>query len=130
MRSSVSQPLVLVIEDDENARDIVSTILRHHGYQVHAANDGVEIVEVARELMPAVVLMDLSMPRVDGWTALKRLRSDRDTAGIPVVALTAHSMRGDQQKTADAGFDSYLSKPLDPHAVLDEVRRLIGMTST
>ena len=125
----MGQPVILIVEDDENARDIFSTLLRHHGFDVQEARNGEQVLELAREHKPAVVLMDLSMPIVDGWTALRQLKANEHTADIPVVALTAHSMEGDRRRTQDAGFDSYLAKPLDPHRVLSEVRRLIGMPS-
>src|SRR5688500_3140852 len=123
----MSDPVILVVEDDENARDIFSTILRHHGFEVREARNGAVVLELARELRPAVVLMDLSMPVVDGWTALRQLKADERTAAIPVVALTAHSMQGDRQRTVDAGFDGYLSKPIDPNNIVTEIKRLIGM---
>lgn len=130
MESTGVPPLVLVVEDDADARDIFCTILLHHGFRVEEARNGREVLRLARELRPAVVLMDLTMPTVDGWTALRQLREDRSTATIPVVALTAHTMVGDEARTKDAGFDGYLSKPLSPGLVVAEVKRLIGLGAT
>jgi CheY-like chemotaxis protein len=110
--------------------EIVSTILRHNGFAVEETADGRDVLRLARELKPAVILMDLSMPRVDGWTALKQLKADQATASVPVVALTAHSMADDKQKTVDAGFAGYLSKPLDPNRVVTEVRRLCKLPAS
>jgi two-component system, cell cycle response regulator DivK len=121
--------LILVVEDNSDAREIFSTYLRHHGFRVAETRDGRDVLKMSRELQPAVVLMDLSMPQMDGWTAIQKLKADPATAAIPVVALTAHSMEGDEAKTLDAGFVSYLSKPLDPMAVVNEVRRLVERTA-
>ena len=120
----MSPPLILLVEDDPDAREIFSTFLRHMGFDVHNTPNGEQVLQLARELRPSVVLMDLSMPRVDGWTALGHLRGDPDTAAIPILALTAHSMDDDRRRATDAGFDGYLLKPLEPRAVLKEVRRL------
>jgi two-component system, cell cycle response regulator DivK len=122
----MDSPLILIVEDNTDAREIFSTYLRHSGFSVAEASDGVDVLRLTKELRPAVVLMDLSMPQVDGWTALRQLKADEQTAGVPVVALTAHSMEGDEQKTIEAGFISYLSKPLDPKKMVSEVRRILA----
>ena len=121
----MSMPLILLVEDDDDARHIFSTILRHGGFEVKEASNGSPVVELTRLLKPAVVVMDLFMPEVNGWQAISLLKGDEETAGIPVIALTAHVFDGAEDRAMGAGFESYLTKPLDPRALVKEVRRVI-----
>ncbi len=117
---------MLLVEDNEDNRTIYSTMLRHLGYQVIEAVDGVQAVALARSEHPDIILMDISIPGIDGWEATRILREDASTQAIPIIALTAHALSDDRERAAKVGFSSYLAKPIEPNAVVAEVRRLIG----
>jgi CheY-like chemotaxis protein len=117
---------VLLVEDNEDNRIIYSTVLRHQGYDVVEAFDGVRAIELARTLLPDIILMDISIPEIDGWEATKILRQDPATKDIPIVALTAHALADDRERAAALGFTSYLAKPVEPRTVAAEVRRWVG----
>ena len=120
-------PTVLIVEDNLDNRTIYRTILEHYGYTVVEAGDGEAGVRLARERLPDVVLMDISIPIIDGHQATRILKADPATAAIPVIALTAHAMAEDRILAAEAGCDAYLSKPAEPKQVVAEVRRLISI---
>jgi two-component system cell cycle response regulator DivK len=117
--------LILLVEDNEMNRDMLSRRLRRRGYAVEVAVDGQEAIDKCKELEPALVLMDLSLPIIDGWTATRRLKSDPTTAGIPVIALTAHAMHGDREKAMDAGCDEYETKPIELDRLLEKMASLL-----
>ena len=121
----VGQTLLLV-EDNEDNRIIYSTVLRHTGYEVIEALDGAQAVELARSRHPDLILMDISIPEIDGWEATKILRQDPATRDIPIIALTAHALADDRERATAVGFTAYLAKPIEPRAVVAEVRRWIG----
>jgi two-component system cell cycle response regulator DivK len=118
--------VILLVEDHEDNRIVYSTILEHFGYRVLLAGDGEEGVRIARAQRPDLVLMDVSIPVMDGWDATRLLKSDPATASIPVIALTAHAMPSDRERAAEAGCDGYLAKPVEPRRVLEEVQRFVG----
>lgn len=123
----MSGKTVLIVEDNFDNRAIYAELLRLSGYRVLEARNGEEGVEQAREHGPDLVLMDLSMPVMDGWSAMAALREDEGTAGIPVLALSAHVvMEGDHRRAREAGFLAYLTKPIEPKEVLREVQDWIG----
>jgi CheY-like chemotaxis protein len=105
---------------------IYRTILEHFGYNVLGALDGQAGVDMTREYLPDLVLMDISIPIIDGLQATRILKADPATASIPIVALTAHAMAEDRLRAAEAGCDGYLSKPAEPRHVAAEVARMIG----
>ena len=117
---------VLLVEDNEDNRIIYSTVLRHVGYDVIEAEDGVRAIELARSAKPDLILMDISIPQMDGWEATRILRKDPLTRDIPIIALTAHALPDDREKAVQVGFTAYLAKPVEPRAVVAEVRRWIG----
>ena len=119
-------PVVLIVEDNADNRDIYSTILRHRGFVVMEAENGEDGVRMAREHLPAVVLMDVAMPGMNGWEATKLLKADPATAAIPVIAVTAYAMDADRRKAAEAGCDGYLAKPVEPRRVAEEVERVLA----
>jgi len=123
--SSAGQRLLLV-EDNEDNRTIYSTVLRYLGYEVIEAVDGLQAVALARSEQPDLILMDISIPGMDGWEATRVLRQDPATQEIPIIALTAHALPDDRKRAAEVGFTSYLAKPIEPNAVVAEVRRLLG----
>ena len=117
---------ILLVEDNEDNRIIYSTVLRHLGYEVVEALDGVEAVAQARSRQPDLILMDISIPELDGWEATRILRADATTRHIPIVALTAHALSDDRERAQAVGFTAYLAKPIEPRAVVAEVQRWIG----
>lgn len=117
---------VLLIEDSFDTRAIYATMLRHYGYRVLEAGDGSQGIQVARDERPDLILMNISLPLIDGWTATAVLKADPLTAAIPVIALTAFIRPTDKARARAAGCDGYLDKPVEPTRVLDEVRRWIG----
>lgn len=116
---------ILLVEDNEDNRTVYTTILRYYGFHVVEAPSGEEGVELARELQPGLVLMDVGLPGIDGWEATRMLKADPRTARIPVVALTAHAMAEHRAASYAAGCDGYLAKPIEPRDVLAEVRRFL-----
>jgi two-component system cell cycle response regulator DivK len=115
---------VLLVEDNPDNREIVDAMLSHAGYRVVMAHTGDEGVALARSAEPDVVLMDIALPVLDGWEATQRLKSDPATRHIPVIALTAHAMPEHRARAQAAGFDGYLTKPIEPREVLAEVERI------
>lgn len=113
---------VLVVDDNEDERSIAGSLLRHFGYDVVLADGGVAGVAMARQEKPAVILMDIMMPGVSGFTAVEVLRHNRETRGIPVVAISLYDPRPEEIR--EAGFDEFLPKPFTPEALLDVVGRL------
>ena len=107
------KPVVLLVEDNERNRKLVRTILEFRGYEVIECDDGAPSLELARAHKPSLVLMDIQLPTMDGITALGRLRADPDTAAIPVIAVTASVTPGERDRVAAAGFNGYVSKPID-----------------
>lgn len=121
---------ILLVEDDAESRKIFRLILEHHGYSVLEARDGADGIRLAREEGPDLILMDLSIPLIDGLEATRRLKQDAATRSIPVVALTAHVMAEDREQSRRAGCVGHLAKPVDPRQVVDEVRRIVGASGT
>jgi CheY-like chemotaxis protein len=117
---------LLLIEDNEMNRDMLSRRLRRKGYEVEIAIDGQEGLQKARSASPQLILMDMSLPVVDGWQASRELKSDPATASIPVIALTAHAMAEDRQKALDVGCDEYDTKPVDLSRLLEKIERLLS----
>ena len=117
---------VLLVEDNEDNLVVYRTILEHVGNKVIEARDGEEGVTQARRQLPDLILMDISIPKMDGWEATQRLKADASTRGIPIIALTAHALEEDRQKAQQAGCDGYLAKPVEPRRVVQEVERFVG----
>jgi two-component system cell cycle response regulator DivK len=120
-------PLVLVVEDYPDAREMYCEYLRFSGFRVAEARNGEEALEKAFTLLPDVVLMDLALPLMDGWEATRRLKSDRRTADILVVALTGHALAGHAEGARRAGCDAFVTKPCLPDDLVDEIRRLLDI---
>ena len=117
---------VLLVEDNYDNRVIYATFLTHTGFRVIEAADGEQGIALARAEQPDVVLMDVSIPLVDGWEATRRLKADPVTAHIPVIALTAHALASDRERALEVGCDDYLPKPVDPRAVAEAVERILS----
>ena len=118
--------VVLVVEDNEDNLLIVATILRHYGYEVITAGDGEAALEAVAHTRPHLVLLDISLPVLDGWDVAHFMKSNPDTAGIPIGALTAHAYAADRAKAEQLGFSGFLTKPIDPLRIVNEVRQHIG----
>jgi len=117
---------LLLVEDNEMNRDMLSRRLRRKGFEVEIAVDGQDGIDRAHQAPPELILMDMSLPVVDGWEATRRLKADPATASIPVIALTAHAMSDDRQKALDAGCDEYDTKPVELPRLLDKIERLLA----
>ena len=122
--------LVLVVEDYQDAREMYAAYLQFSGFDVAEAANGVEAVEKTTELLPDIVLMDLALPRMDGWEATRRLKADPRTRHIPVVALTGHALAGHADGAREAGCDAFVTKPCLPDALVAEIRRLLDQSGT
>ena len=116
---------ILLVEDNEMNRDMLSRRLARKGFEVVIATDGQEGVDMAAAELPALILMDLSLPVLDGWQATGRIKADPATAGIPVIALTAHAMAGDRGRAIETGCDDYDTKPVDLPRLLGKIQRLL-----
>jgi two-component system cell cycle response regulator DivK len=121
-----ARPLILLVEDQSDLRHLYSTQLSLSGFDVIEAENGADAITHTTDRVPDVVLMDLSLPVVDGWEATRRLKSDQRTAHIPVVALTAHDGSGELQRATRAGCDWFVPKPCPPDALIAEVRRVLA----
>lgn len=121
-------PKVLLVEDNEANRDMLSRRLTRNGYDVVMAEDGAQAVESASAEKPDIVLMDMSLPVIDGWEATRRLKAGEETSGIPVIALTAHAMAGDREKALEAGCDDYDTKPIELPRLLEKMQTLLART--
>ena len=125
-RSHRERPLVLIVEDQLDLRQLYAHELTMSGFDVIEAGNGVDAISHTSERFPDVVLMDLSLPVLDGWEATRRLKDDARTAHIPVVALTAHDGSGELQRATLAGCDWFVPKPCPPHNLIEEVRRVLA----
>jgi CheY-like chemotaxis protein len=121
---------ILLVEDNEMNRDMLSRRLTRRGYEVLVAEDGVAGVELARSSAPDLILMDMSLPIMDGWEATRQIKSGEGTRGIPVIALTAHAMAGDEEKALAAGCDGYETKPVDLPRLLARMESLLPKQGT
>src|SRR5215468_3103577 len=122
-------PKVLLVEDNEESRDGLSRHLRRKGYEVLTAVDGRQGLDAARAAPPDLVLMDMSLPVLDGWEATRQLKADPQTRHIPVIALTAHAMAGDREKALAAGCDEYDTKPVEFDRLLGKIQALLGASA-
>ena len=116
---------ILLVEDNEMNRDMLSRRLVKRGHEVTIAVDGQEGVELAVAESPEIILLDMSLPVMDGWEAARLLKGDAATSGIPIIALTAHAMAGDREKCIEAGADDYDTKPIDFKRLLGKIEALL-----
>jgi CheY-like chemotaxis protein len=128
--NDTTQPLVLVVEDYQDAREMYTAYLQFSGYRVAEATNGLEAIEKTQELMPDIILMDLALPKMDGWEATRRLKMDERTRHIPIVALTGHALAGHAEGARQAGCDSFVTKPCLPDALVAEIRRMLDSRAT
>lgn len=118
---------ILLVEDHEEIWDFLSRRLKRRGFEVTVATDGQAGVDQARALRPAIVLLDMNLPVLDGWSAARQMKDDPATAEIPIIALTAHAMSGDREKALAAGADDYHPKPIDFSGLLAQIDALVGV---
>ena len=116
---------ILLVEDNEMNRDMLSRRLIRNGFEVVMAIDGEQAVALAQSELPDLILMDMSLPVIDGWEATRRVKAAEATSNIPIVALTAHAMSGDREKTLDAGCDDYDTKPIEMPRLLEKIDALL-----
>ena len=117
---------VLLVEDNEMNRDMLTRRLERKGFEVVIAVDGQAGIDIASSATPDIILMDLSLPVIDGWEATRKIKADPATQSIPVIALTAHAMAGDEQKALEAGCDDYDTKPIDLKRLLGKIETLLS----
>src|SRR5580765_2539060 len=120
-------PKLVLVEDNEDNRDMLSRRLQKKGFTVSIAVNGEEALEIVRRELPDLVLMDISLPVMDGFEATKRLKSAEETKNIPIIALTAHAMSGDREKAIEAGCDDYDTKPVELPRLLSKIQGLLGI---
>ncbi len=118
-------PKILLVEDNEMNRDMLSRRLQRKGHEVLVALDGIQGVELAQSQIPDLILMDMSLPVLDGWEATQRLKAAPQTQDIPIIALTAHAMAGDREKCLQAGCDDYDTKPVEFSRLLGKIQALL-----
>ena len=117
---------ILLVEDNEANRDMLSRRLTRQGFELTIAVDGGQGVDMAKRDLPDLILMDMSLPVMNGWEATRAIKADPSTQAIPVIALTAHAMAGDREQALDAGCDDYDTKPVDLPRLLEKIRGLLG----
>jgi CheY-like chemotaxis protein len=123
-------PKILLVEDNEMNRDMLSRRLERKGFQVIVAADGAQGVAMAQAGAPDLILMDMSLPVLDGWEAARQLKALPPTRSIPIIALTAHAMAGDQEKALEAGCDHYDTKPIELPRLLEKISALLKRDTT
>lgn len=124
MATAPNGHLILIVEDNEKNMKLARDVLQFHGFATVEATNGEDGVTLARERRPALILMDIQLPGIDGVTALQRIRADAETSRIPVVALTASVMKEDRERFDKAGFDGFITKPIDVKKFPDQVREI------
>ena len=117
---------ILLVEDNEMNRDMLSRRLMKKGYELGMAMDGEQAIELAQTEIPDLILMDISLPGVDGWEATRRLKAKPETQAIPIIALTAHAMAGDREKCLEAGCDDYDTKPVEFPRLLEKIQGFLA----
>jgi len=124
--ASNNMPKILLVEDNEMNRDMLTRRLARKGFTTVVAVDGLQGVAMAESEQPDLILMDMSLPLIDGWEATRRIKSTPQTAAIPVIALTAHAMQGDRERALEAGCDDYDTKPVEFSSLLEKIESLLA----
>lgn len=128
--SNVTDWRVLIVDDVFDNIAIAEAVMTHNGAEVRHAKNGIEGLELIKSYDTNLILLDLSMPDMNGWDMHDELRRNSDTASIPVIALTAHAMEGDKEKVLNAGFDGYIAKPFSVRTLIDEIRGILETMGT
>jgi two-component system cell cycle response regulator DivK len=119
-------PVVLVIEDNEQNLYLMRFLLEKHGFTVMEATDGVKGVEMAKELKPHLILLDIQLPKMDGYAVARELRKNGELASTSIIAVTSYAMVGDRERVLDAGADDYIEKPIDPERFVEQIKKHIS----
>ncbi len=127
LSDDVGSWIILIVDDEPDNVTIAEKIFTHYGASVYKAVNGIEGLHVLESVMPSFILLDLSMPKMDGWEMHKKIRENPRTQVIPVIALTAHAMDGDKERVLLAGFDGYIAKPFRYAHFLTEIKRCLGL---
>jgi len=122
MEKTKNPPKILIVDDNQDSRELVVKILKSRGYQTAEAVDGEEALKKAEEERPDLILMDISIPKIDGYEVTKRLKSREEFRDVPIVALTAHAMKGDREKALEAGCEGYISKPINIRELPNQIK--------
>lgn len=117
---------VLLIDDNEQNRYLATFLLERGGYEVHAAPDGPQGIDLAKELAPVVILLDIQLPGMDGYAVARALRANDDLASTPIIAVTSYAMVGDRERCLEAGCTDYIEKPIDPRTFVDEIEAMVA----
>jgi CheY-like chemotaxis protein len=125
----MANPHVLLVEDNQDNQNLMKFLLERSGFRVSTANTGLEALASARRECPEIVLMDLSLPEMDGWTAAREMKKDAALANIPLIAVTAHTLPGDRRRVLNLGFNAYISKPINVRMFAVEVMRVLNEKS-
>ena len=128
MKKKTRKPVVLLVDDYPDAREMYAEYLEFSGFEIVQAGNGVEAIDRAHDSHPDVILMDLSLPVMDGWEATRRLKADESTKGIPVLAVTGHALTGVSNDAKNAGCDGFITKPCLPEDLVAESRKVLGGT--
>jgi len=123
------KPLVLLIEDNEHNRYLLSFLLQQHGYSVVTAVDGDQGVELAAQRLPKLILLDIQLPRRDGYSVARELRENEHLRGVPIIAVTSHALVGDREKSLAAGCTGYIEKPINPETFIAEIECFLAIDS-
>jgi CheY-like chemotaxis protein len=129
MTAKGERPRVLVVDDYPDAREMYAEYLQYSGFDVIEAGNGIEALDRAADSAPDIILMDLSLPVMDGWEATRRLKADKTTARIPIVALTGHALAGIHEGAKNAGCDAFVTKPCLPEDLVKEIRKVLDATA-
>lgn len=116
---------ILIVEDDKKSLDVARILLTSAGYKVVEAGDGLDALDKTFEENPNLILMDMQLPRMDGYEASRRIKSDKRSAKIPIIALTSYAMKGDREKAIDAGCNEYIEKPINPATFIEEIKKYL-----
>jgi two-component system cell cycle response regulator DivK len=127
MGSYASAPRILLVEDNEMNRDMLSRRLERRGFEMIIACDGLEGIQAAQQHLPDLILMDLSLPKIDGWEATRILKSEASTSAIPLIVLTAHAADGECTRTLEMGADDFATKPIEFDRLLNKMRNLLSV---
>ena len=119
------KPIVLVVDDFADNREMYSEYLSFSGYEVIEAKNGIEAIEAAQQRMPDIIIMDLSLPVMDGWEATRQLKANDRTRGIPIIALTGHALAGHSKGAMEAGCDVFITKPCLPERLMEEIKSML-----
>ncbi len=127
INNDVKSWTVLIVDDEHDNLGVAEKVLSFQGARVFTAFDGIEGLEKLQKITPTFILLDLSMPRMDGWEMVKKLREDAATRSLPIIALTAHAMDGDKQRVADAGFNGYITKPYRLATFVSDIKKCLEL---